>query len=128
MAMRSGRFEKRIEVAVPLQISSILDPETAERTRTENVCSLGVRVLTEQARELDERLMIRSLRGDLQRLARVVYCQRLPDGHFAVGLQFQGGSVKWAGEAASSASLLTAALANSSRDSIAGNQSPRTVE
>ena len=111
MAMRSGRFEKRIEVAVPLQISSILDPETAERTRTENVCSLGVRVLTEQARELDERLMIRSLRGDLQRLARVVYCQRLPDGHFAVGLQFQGGSVKWAGEAASSASLLTAALA-----------------
>src|SRR6202035_3114374 len=112
MAMRSGRFEKRIEVAVPLQISSILDPETAERTRTENVCSLGVRVLTEQARELDERLMIRSLRGDLQRLARVVYCQRLPDGHFAVGLQFQGGSVKWAGEAASSASLLTAALAN----------------
>jgi hypothetical protein len=109
--MRSGRLEKRIEVAVPLQISSILDPEMAERTRTENVCSLGVRVLTEQARELDERLMIRSLRGDLQRLARVVYCQRLPDGHFAVGLQFQGGSVKWAGEATSPASLLKAALA-----------------
>jgi len=110
MPLRSGRLEKRIEVAVPLQISSILDPETAERTRTENVCSLGVRVLTEQARELDERLMIRSLRGDLQRLARVVYCQRLPDGHFAVGLQFQGGSVKWAGEATPPASLLKAVL------------------
>jgi len=67
-------------------------------------------VLTEQARELDERLMIRSLRGDLQRLARVVYCQRLPDGHFAVGLQFQGGSVKWAGEATPPASLLKAVL------------------
>ena len=112
MAMRSGRFEKRIEVAVPLQISSILDPETAERTRTENVCSLGVRVLTEQARELDERLMIRSLRGDLQRLARVVYCQRLPDGHFAVGLQFQGSALRREGDSFSPGTILAAVLAS----------------
>jgi hypothetical protein len=112
MPLRSGRLEKRIEVAIPVQISTILDPpDVAERTTTENICSLGIRVLTERTRELDERLMISSLKGDLRRLARVVYCQRLPDGHFAVGLQFQGGSVKWAGEAASSASLLTAVLA-----------------
>jgi hypothetical protein len=39
--------------------------------------------------------MIRSVMGDLPTLARVVYCERLPDGHFAVGLQFQGISVKW---------------------------------
>src|ERR1700688_4278828 len=111
MSLRSGRLEKRIEVAIPLQISTILDPNTAERTMTENVCSLGIRVLTEHARELNERLMISSLRGDLRRLARVVYCQRLPDGHFAVGLQFQGGSVKWASESMSPAAILTAALA-----------------
>lgn len=95
MPERSGRLEKRIRLAVPVQISSLLDPATTVRTTTENVCSLGVRVLTERAVNVNERLMIRSLGGDLQTLARVVYCQRLPDGRFGVGLQFQRRIVKW---------------------------------
>jgi len=95
MTVRSGRLEKRIRLEVPLQISSVLDSGTPERTTSENVCSLGMRVLSQRARELNERLMINSLMGDLRTLARVVYCQRLPDGHFAVGLQFQGVAVKW---------------------------------
>jgi hypothetical protein len=44
---------------------------------------------------MNERLMINSLMGDLRTVARVVYCQRLPDGFFAVGLQFQGDSINW---------------------------------
>jgi hypothetical protein len=95
MPARSGRLEKRIRLAVPLQISSVLDPAAVERTTTENVCSLGMRVLTQRARELNERLMISSLRGDLRTLVRVVYCQRLPDGRFGVGLQFQGLAIDW---------------------------------
>ena len=90
----------------------MLDPDAEERTTTENVCSLGIRVLTEHARQLDERLMIRSLKGNLRRLARVVYCQRLPDGHFAVGLQFQGGAVKWTGESTAPGTPLAAVLAS----------------
>jgi hypothetical protein len=66
------------------------------RTTTENVCSLGVRVLTERAMDLNERLMIRSLGGDLRTLARVVYCQRLPDGRFAVGLELSRRVELWA--------------------------------
>jgi hypothetical protein len=110
MHLRSGRLEKRIEIAIPLQISTILEPDGAERTTTENVCSLGIRVLTDHARELNERLMIQSLKGDLKRVARVVYCQRLPDGHFAVGLQFQGNAVKWAKESASPGTVLATVL------------------
>ena len=94
MSVRSGRLERRITLAVPLQISSVVDP-APERTTTENVCSLGMRVVTQRAREMNERLMISSLLGDLRTLARVVYCQRLPNGHFAVGLQFQEVAVKW---------------------------------
>lgn len=103
MPARSGRLEKRIQLTVPLQISSILDPVAAERTTSENVCSLGVRVLTQRARELNERLMVSSLIGDVRTLARVVYCQRLPDGHFALGLQFQGASLKWPRDSTASA-------------------------
>ena len=64
-------------------------PAAIERTTAENVCSMGIRILTERARDLNERLMISSVVGDLRTLARVVYCQRLPDGRFGVGLQFQ---------------------------------------
>jgi len=93
MPVRSGRLEKRIRLAVPVQISSVLDPAATERTTTENVCSLGIRILTQRARDLNERLMISSVMGDMRTLARVVYCQRLPDGRFGVGLQFQGQAV-----------------------------------
>ena len=97
MAARSGRIEKRIQLSLPVQISSLYDPSASERTTTENVCSLGMRVLTQKAKELNERLMISSLVGDLRALARVVYCQRLPDGRFGVGIQFQGQSISWPG-------------------------------
>ena len=95
MAVRWGRLEKRIQLSLPVQISSLYDPSKAERITTENVCSLGMRVLTQKAKELNERLMISSLVGDLRALARVVYCQRLPDGRFGIGIQFQGRAVNW---------------------------------
>lgn len=95
MSARSGRLEKRIRIAVPVEIAALRDPTTTERTSTENVCSLGVRVLTQRPKEQNERLMIRSLVGDLQTVARVVYCQRLSDGRFGVGMQFLGRSVNW---------------------------------
>src|SRR3981189_2791273 len=91
----SGRLEKRVRLAVPVEISSPQDPSASERTTTENVCSLGLRILTQRAKEMNERLMISSLAGDLRTLARVVYCQRLPDGRFGVGLQCQGLAVDW---------------------------------
>lgn len=95
MSVRSGRLEKRIRLAVPVQISSLLEPAATERTTTENVCSLGIRILSQRARRLNERLMISTLLGNLRTPGRVVYCQRLPDGRFAVGLQFQGVDVSW---------------------------------
>lgn len=95
MPQRSGRLEKRVKVEIPAQISSSIDPAEMEPAATENVCSLGVRILTQRARDMNERLWIRLLEGNLRTLARVVYCQRLPDGRYGVGLQFQGKSFHW---------------------------------
>jgi hypothetical protein len=80
---------------VPVRISSLRDPSATERTTTENVCSLGVRILTQRVWELNERLWVKSLDGDVRALARVVYCQRLADGRFGIGLQFQGVPANW---------------------------------
>lgn len=99
MSVRSGRLEKRIRLTVPVQISSLQDPSATERTTTENVCSMGVRVLTQGAKEQNERLMVSSLVADMRTLARVVYCQRLPEGRFGVGLQFLGVAGSWSKDA-----------------------------
>jgi hypothetical protein len=95
MPVRSGRLEKRVRLAVPVQISSVLDAAVTERTTTENASSQGIRILTQRGMELKERLWVKSLDGDLRTLAHVVYCQRLPEGCFGVGLQFQGEAVNW---------------------------------
>lgn len=39
MLVWSGRLEKRLRLAVPVQISSVLDATLTERTTTENVSS-----------------------------------------------------------------------------------------
>lgn len=91
----SGRFEKRIRLAVAIEIFSQREPIVSERTVTENVCSQGARILAKQAREPNEPLLLRTLGEDLRIVARVVYCQRLPDGRFGVGVHLLGGDVHW---------------------------------
>ena len=96
MPAGSGRLEKRIRLAIPVEIFSPQNPAAAERTTTENVSSLGIRVLTQRARDLNERLMISSLVGGLRTLARVVYCQRVPENRFALGLELSCRVELWA--------------------------------
>ena len=95
MPMRSGRLERRTTLAVPVRISSLVEPSAGERSVTENICSLGTRVLVRRAREMNERLLIKSSDGELETDARVVYCERLVDGRFALGLEFHGEVTSW---------------------------------
>ena len=87
-----------------MEVSSPRDPSASERATTENVCSLGVRVLTQKAKELNERLLVSSMAGDMRTLARVVYCQRLPGGKFGIGLQFIGIAADWKNSSGAGAS------------------------
>jgi len=95
MALRSGRLERRTPLAIPVKISSLKEPSAGERSTTENVCSLGLRVLVRQARERNERLLIKSADGELRADARVVYCERLGEGRFALGLEFCADVASW---------------------------------
>jgi hypothetical protein len=95
MPMRSGRHERRTPLAIPVRIASLKEPLAGERSTTENICSLGIRVLVRHARKLNERLLIKSTDGELEADARVVYCERLLDGRFALGLEFHGEVTNW---------------------------------
>jgi len=101
MPMRSGRLEKRTPLVIPVRISSLKEPSAGERSTTENICPLGIRVLVRRARELNERLLIKSADGEFETDARVVYCERLLDGRFALGLEFHGEVAKWVKESVS---------------------------
>lgn len=92
MQVESGRLEKRVRLSVPVVISSLEEHPTVERTTTENVCSTGARLATQHAMALNQQLIICSVVGDQRRLARVVYCQRQPDGQFRVGVEFENTS------------------------------------
>ena len=95
MCVRSGRLEKRIRLAIPVHVSSLVGAVATERTTTENVSSDGVRILTELPRDPHEQLIITSVTGSLKAWASVVYCQKLPGGRFGVGLQFERLSGEW---------------------------------
>jgi len=95
MPIRSGRLEKRTRLSIPVRISSLKEPSAGERSTTENICSLGTRVLVRHARKENDRLLIKSTDGELQADARVVYCERLKDGRFALGLEFYGEVTSW---------------------------------
>ena len=94
MAYKSGRLEKRVRLAVPVELSTLEDPPTTERTSTEDVCPIGARVVIQQPKEKNECVVMRSLVGGVWTQARVVYCHRLSTGHFAIGLHFMGMRVK----------------------------------
>jgi hypothetical protein len=95
MPMRFGRLEKRTRLAIPVRVSSLREPSAGEPSTTENICSLGLRILVRRARELNERLLIKSVDAELQAAARVVYCERLLDGRFALGLEFHEEVTHW---------------------------------
>ena len=83
-----GRIEKRFRLAVPVELLGMYDPTTVENTRTENICALGMRVITKRSRKPNEQVRVISSVGRLKIKARVVYCQPV-NGGFAVGLEFE---------------------------------------
>lgn len=101
MPWRTGRIEKRIQQAVPVEMFPTQHPSKIERASTENVSSMGARVLTDRPRELNELLTIRPLVRQQGTVAQVVYCQRLSDGRFGVGMRFLGTAIKWPDNSAS---------------------------
>jgi hypothetical protein len=75
MTTPPGRYDKRTAAAVAVMLTS---PERAFNTElalTENISERGARVLTRKVWWANESVVIKSLEGDLQSEARVVYRQ-----------------------------------------------------
>jgi len=66
-----------------------------ETTFTENVSSRGARVRTVRRWQTGDCLVVASLTGKFQALARVAYCQPLRGDGFAIGLEFLKPTGPW---------------------------------
>jgi hypothetical protein len=89
------RIQKRTPATVALQITSAKQPFITELAFTENFSLHGVRVVTERAWKPGERVIIKSYHGSVQSVAKVVYCHRLAEARYAVGLELRSAVGTW---------------------------------
>ncbi len=95
MAMRTGRLEKRVPLAVPLRLACQEHRGYVESTHTENVSPFGARVVTRHKWRPDEQLLVSSPQGDFSSSARVVYCEQVRDEQCVIGLRLQSPFNAW---------------------------------
>lgn len=87
--MNEGRIERRVAMGFVAQIEKISDPSITETVWVNNISNQGARVLARRSRPTDDFLILSSPKpGFHSVVARVVYCQRFPNGAVAMGLEF----------------------------------------
>jgi hypothetical protein len=72
------------------------EPYLREKILTENVSAHGARVVVERKLPLGQQVLVKSSKEGVRSEARVVYCERLPEGRFAIGLELSGRLEAWA--------------------------------
>ena len=66
-----------------------------ELTLTENISSRGARLVTKKGWSANDTLVIKSLEGDLQSEARVIYRQPVRENVYAIGLELIAPTGNW---------------------------------
>jgi hypothetical protein len=96
MPVPTGRIEKRIARAVAVEIRPEHEGRPEERTLTENVSAHGARVLMNRAWRPGQHVMVISPTEGVWARGQIVYCQRLAESRFAVGLELSVRVPPWA--------------------------------
>jgi len=98
----SGRSEKRLPIAVVVRLEGLgLEgarkyEKGSEKTYTDNVSGHGARLMTARSWYPGEQAEITALNEKVALRGEVVYCQKLNEGRFFVGLKFPNGKIPWA--------------------------------
>ena len=95
MAMQPGQHEKRVATAVAVMLTSPDPVFPTELTLTQNISGRGARVVTKKLWSANDSLVIKSLEGDLQSEARVVYSQPLRESVYAIGIELIAPRGNW---------------------------------
>ena len=91
--MPTGRYERRMAKAEVVELLHL--GESKVEAITENVSARGVRLITDSDFAPGGVVRLDAPEERLSSTARVVYCQRLNERKFAVGLQLDVRVEKW---------------------------------
>jgi PilZ domain len=91
--IETGRCEHRMEVSLEgrLEISSG-QQSLCDRVMIRNLSTHGARVISGRPWHTRDRVNLSETIGDYHLDAEIVYCERLADNRYAVGLKFSAGA------------------------------------
>jgi len=92
----TGRFEKRTARAVTVEIRPKDEGMLKETTLTENVSPHGARGLMKREWRPGQYVVVFAPKEGVWSPAQIVYCQRLAESRFAVGLELSVRMDHWA--------------------------------
>lgn len=92
-----GRMEKRLPIMIVVRLMRVQEHtvDGDELTYTDNISAHGARVISDRAWQAGEAAVVTSLKDESSIRGKVVYCQKLPDNRYCVGLAFQNGGIPW---------------------------------
>jgi hypothetical protein len=92
----SGRMERRLPIIliVRLAVARSAGTDGEERTYTDNISAHGARVFSKQPLQPDDEIMVTPVNEEAV-CGNVVYCQRVGDNLYGIGVKFQDRTVTW---------------------------------
>jgi len=92
-----GRMEKRLPIAIVVSLTLVQDQPAngTELTYTENVSAHGARLISKRHWQSGEMAQVKCMKDEITIRGKVVYCHKLPDNRYCVGLNFNGRGVTW---------------------------------
>jgi hypothetical protein len=92
-----GRMEKRLPLIIVVRLSPVerLPTNEEERTYTDNISVHGVRVFSRRAWRPGEQAQVTPLNEESPMRGEVMYCQKLDNDHFSIGLKFPERPITW---------------------------------
>ena len=87
MSLPTGRSDRRITKEVAVELARLDASLRRETAIAQNVSARGMRVATEHVWLPGDHVLLSSPESGVRTQARVVYCQRMENNRFAIGLE-----------------------------------------
>ncbi len=91
----NGRFEARALLRVAVLVRGRSRRSLPDLALTDNVSARGARIITKRSRRPGDICELTGLSGASYVLARVVYCERLANRNYCIGLELQESQQNW---------------------------------
>ena len=95
MSLPTGRSDRRIPKEVAVELARPDASQFREIAVAQNVSARGMRVATEDVWLPGDPVLLSSPESGVRAHARVVYCQRMENNRFAVGLELLAPLGEW---------------------------------